>query len=127
MRQGLCNGTRLQIIDTMKNVLHCVILNGDQKGETAFIPRISLIEDKKFFFKLKRHQFPVKLAFCFSINKSQSQTFTKIGIDLQNEVFAHGQCYVAFSRAKSWNGIKVKLDPENKEKKIRNVVWEEAL
>jgi hypothetical protein len=40
---------------------------------------------------------------------------------------ANAQCYVAFSRAKSWNGIKVKLDPENIEKKIRNIVWKEAL
>jgi ATP-dependent DNA helicase PIF1 len=127
LKQGLSNGTRLQVVNPMKNVLQCIIITGHKKGETAFIPRITLIEDKRLPYILKRHQFPVKLAFAFSINKSQSQTFTKVGIDFQNEVFAHGQCYVALSRAKSWNGIKVVLDPENTEKKIRNIVWKEVL
>jgi hypothetical protein len=127
LKEGLCNSTRLQLVNATKNVLQCIIVTGDKKGETVFIPRITIVEDKKFPFILRRHQFPVKLAFSFTINKSQSQTFTKIGIDLENEVFAHGQCYVAFSRAKSWNGIKVKLADENIENKIRNIVWKEAL
>jgi hypothetical protein len=126
VRQGLCNGTRLQVINPGKNLLQCIILNGDRAGDTVFIPRITLIEDKKFPFSLRRHQFPIKHAFCFTINKSQSQTFKKIGIDFQNEVFAHGMCYVALSRAQSWDGIKIKLDPENEEKKIRNIVWQEV-
>jgi hypothetical protein len=92
LKEGLCNSTRLQLVNATKNVLQCIIVTGDNKGETVFIPRITIVEDKKFPFILRRHQFPVKLAFSFTINKSQSQTFTKIGIDLENEVFAHGQC-----------------------------------
>jgi hypothetical protein len=127
LNAGLCNGTRLQLLTPMKNLLHCMITNGDKKGDIVFIPRITLVEDKKFSFVLKRHQFPVKLAFSYSINKSQSQTFEKIGIDLETDVFSHGQLYVALSRVRSWDGIKIKLAADNTEKKVKNIVWQEVL
>lgn len=127
VREGLCNGTRLQLIQAGKHVLQCLIRSGDKIGQMTFIPRITLIEDKKFPFILRRHQFPVKHAFAFTINKSQSQTFEKIGIDYCEEPFTHGQTYVALSRVRSWSGIKIKLNKENKEKKIKNIVWQETL
>lgn len=42
-----------------------------------------------------------------TINKSQGQTFEKVGVDLRLEVFDHGQLYVAFSRAKRFSSLKV--------------------
>jgi hypothetical protein len=126
VKEGLCNGTRLQIIDLGKNVLNCKIKSGERKGETTLIPRVTLIEEKKFPFILKRHQFPIKLAFAFTINKSQSQTFEKIGIDYTEEPFMHGQTYVALSRTRSWNKIKIKHSDE-KENTIKNIVWKEVL
>nr|CAD2173823.1 unnamed protein product [Meloidogyne enterolobii] len=118
LSEGLCNGTRLQVTNIGKNVLNCKIISGDKFGEQTLIPRITLIEEKKFPFILKRHQFPVQLAFSFTINKSQSQTFEKIGIDFTQESFAHGQTYVALSRAKSWNKIKIKLNENENKIKI---------
>ncbi|MGN6629793.1 MAG: AAA family ATPase, partial [Candidatus Nitrosocosmicus sp.] len=126
VKEGLCNGTRLQVIDAGKHVLNCMIKNGDKKGEMTLIPRITLIEDKKYPFILKRHQYPLKTAFAFTINKAQSQTFSKIGIDYTEPPFAHGHTYVAFSRARGWHNIKVKLN-EADEKKVKNIVWEEVL
>lgn len=127
VREGLCNGTRLQVIDPGKNVLRCIIVTGDRVGDEVFIPRITLIEDKKFPYELHRHQFPIKPAFCLTINKSQGQTFEKIGIDFTSSSFSHGQTYVALSRVRSWDGMKVRVSEENKEKKIKNIVWKEAL
>ena len=43
-------------------------------------------------------QFPVRIAFAMTINKSQGQTLKRVGLDLRNDVFAHGQLYVACSR-----------------------------
>ncbi|CAK5084802.1 unnamed protein product [Meloidogyne enterolobii] len=127
VKEGLCNGTRLQVANIGKYVLNCIIKSGDKIGETTLIPRITLIEDKKFPFVLKRHQFPIRLAFAFTINKSQSQTFEKIGIDYTEDPFSHGQTYVSLSRAKSWEKIKIKLSEKNKERRIKNIVWREAL
>ena len=50
-------------------------------------------------------QFPIKLAWATTIHKSQGQTFDKIAIDLDTGSFAHGQTYVALSRAKNLKGI----------------------
>ena len=50
-----------------------------------------------------------------TINKSQGQSFDHVGIFLQEPVFEHGQLYVAFSRARSFAGIKVKIYSSTKQ------------
>jgi ATP-dependent DNA helicase PIF1 len=66
----LCNGTRLAVEKSMNNIIEITILNGKYKGENVLIPRISLIPND-MAFDFKRLQFPVRLAFAMSINKSQ--------------------------------------------------------
>lgn len=48
--------------------------------------------------QFKRLQFPIRLAFAMTINKSQGQSMKICGLDLENACFSHGQLYVACSR-----------------------------
>ncbi|XP_050064546.1 ATP-dependent DNA helicase pif1-like [Aphis gossypii] len=93
----LCNGTRLAIKKLLNNVIEATILKGKYKGEDVLIPRIPMIPTD-VPFEFKRLQFPVRLAFAMTINKSQGQSLSVCGINLENPCFSHGQLYVACSR-----------------------------
>ena len=94
----------------VSNVCDCEVLTGVRKGERVLIPRIFFApDDTHLLFKLKRVQFPLRLAYVLTINKSQGQTFEEVGIYLEKACFDHGQLYVAFSRARSFRSVKVKV------------------
>lgn len=77
--EGLCNGTRMLVLDAKPNVLLVRILNGSHAGRIREIPRITLIyEGRHFPFKFTRHQFPVRLAFAMTVNKSQGQSSNRV-------------------------------------------------
>ncbi|PIA45563.1 hypothetical protein AQUCO_01600041v1 [Aquilegia coerulea] len=126
-RDGLCNGTRLMVVNCGTRVIEAKILNGSHAGDLVFIPRISLIPTvTETPFPMARRQFPVRLAFAMTINKSQGQSVRYVGIDLRNPVFSHGQLYVAFSRCTSSDRISVLL-PNDDDNTTTNVVYPEVL
>jgi hypothetical protein len=75
---------------------------------------------------LRRRQFPVRLAFAMTVNKSQGQSLKHIGLALQSPVFSHGQLYVGLSRCRSGNRVNVLLK-EADEGRIPNIVYKEVL
>jgi hypothetical protein len=127
---GLCNGTRMIITRMGDRVLEVRLIGGEHDGELAFIPRISLTPSTQtadLSFRFRRRQFPVRLAFALSINKAQGQSVKHVGIDLRIPVFAHGQLYVALSRATTSRNIKILL-PENVVDPVTpNVVYDDVL
>src|SRR5258705_7988940 len=98
-KRGLCNGTRLVVSDLKANLLIAKVLTGSAEGKVVFIPRIDLTTDSDLPFTLNiyRRQFPVKLAFAMTINKSQTQTLERVGVFLPSPVFSHD---VALSRVR---------------------------
>lgn len=74
-------------------------------------------------YQFRRLQFPIKLAYAMTINKSQGQSMSCVGLNLEDPCFSHGQLYVACSRVGNPNNLYV-FAPENK---TRNIVLPQAL
>ncbi|GBM34040.1 hypothetical protein AVEN_162220-1 [Araneus ventricosus] len=122
--KGLCNGTRLIVIQLQKNVIVAKKISADNNNESYLISRIPLIpSDSNIPFQFKRKQFPIRLAFSMTINKAQGQTFDKICLDLSKPVFSHGQLYVGLSRVRSFDSVTV-VSPNSE---IYNCVYREVL
>lgn len=118
----LCNGTRLIVKEMRNNYISATILTGAFRGEDTFIPRIPIVPDD-LVVNFKRLQFPIRLAYAMTINKSQGQTLKTVGLDLQRPCFSHGQLYVACSRVGSSSNLFV-LAPGGATK---NIVYKAAL
>ncbi len=68
---GLCNGTRLIIRCFTMWVVEAEIIIGKGAGNVAFIPRIKFISNNNGLpFTFARKQFPLRLAYAMTINKS---------------------------------------------------------
>ncbi|MCA8900645.1 MAG: AAA family ATPase [Hyphomonas sp.] len=52
-------------------------------------------------------QVPLRLAYAVTIHKAQGLTLDKVYIDFDHGMFAHGQAYVAFSRARTLEGLEL--------------------
>jgi len=128
--ERLCNRTRIVVLNVRRKVLQCRIISKDRrfKGKVVLIPRIRLLPNAETLpVPLKRLQFPVRLAFAMTINKSQGQSVEYVGINLQISVFSHRQLYVVFSRCTSSLNISVLLPEQSQEsRRTLNIVYKEV-
>ena len=107
-KEKLCNGTRLIFRECINNkLLKCELM---EDGKEVLIPRITLHSDNTNSpFEWSRRQFPIRISFAMTINKSQGQTLDMVGIWLRLPAFAHGQFYVSISRTGDPSTLKIAI------------------
>ena len=103
LSKGLVNGARGKIVGFDK-------VNGNPV--VKFVSTKETIMTEKWTvtyggsLTLRRKQLPLKLAWAFSIHKSQGMTLDGVEMSL-SRVFECGQAYVALSRAKSLDSVRI--------------------
>ncbi|KAF7841212.1 uncharacterized protein G2W53_003510 [Senna tora] len=89
---SLCNGSRLIVTQLGKHVIEAKKITGEKIGEKVFIPRTVMTPSNSSLpFKFQRRQFPICLSFAMTINKSQGQSLSTVGLYLPKPVFTNGQ------------------------------------
>jgi len=123
-QKGLCNGTRVVIRGRWRRLLKVQVVTGPARGRIELLPRIvcDSTGNAELPFTLRRLQFPLRPAWAISINKAQGQTVGgRLGIYLPTPVFAHGQLYVAASRATGSGNVRILAETyENQQRKLYN-------
>ncbi|GJY78354.1 replication protein A 70 kDa DNA-binding subunit B [Tanacetum coccineum] len=110
---------RLSFLSNTK-VETCPDFSGSYHG-FAWRPHKSIID-------LQKEEDGQLVSFAMTINKSQGQSLSKVGLYLARHVFTHGQLYVALSIVKSKRGLKVVVcdDDGNVSKTTTNIVYKEV-
>ena len=112
--EGLVNGQKGVSLEVSPNsrVIQVQLLTPHRP--VVLVPRINFhAQVSRQGIKFSRVQFPLRLAYSLTINKSQSQTLSRIGLDLRIDIFAHGQLYVALSRINNRHSIMCLVPPSH--------------
>jgi len=127
--QGLCNGTRIITTRLAKHVIAAEMISGKYSGHMVYIPRMSMSPSQSPWpFKPLRRQFPIMLSYAMTINKSQGQSLSTVGLYFPKPVFSHGQLYVSLSRVKTKKGLKILIHDKDQKNmtSTTNVVFKEV-
>lgn len=139
-RDGLNKNQRVRINEIHKRLIGATLLLDNGQTKKCVIPRIRFdMKIGKGGLVVTRLQFPLKLAYAMTFNKSQGQTFERVLIDSRRQIlnkrtvcggFTHGHTYVALGRVRSASDVRVLVDDfdvRNEQPLTGNVVYSELL
>jgi hypothetical protein len=99
-KDGLVNNARVKIVALNEFNIGVQTLEGAKYeyvlGRSVHFFRMSYGQS----FEVERRQFPLRLAYACTYNKSQAQTLAKVVCDVREALFAHGFLYVGMSRVR---------------------------
>jgi hypothetical protein len=112
-REKLCKNRLLQVLDIKPRHIK-VRFAASQLNEAHIIPRTRtrLQFHKGLDMAITRTQYPLRLAYSCTYNKSQSATLKRVGLDITHDLFAHGHLYVGLTRATNPNNIMFYTDED---------------
>ena len=126
---GLVNGERGIVRGISRRIIDVEVIS--EGAPIVKIPRICFeVKVGSRGITFHRFQFPVRLCYAMTINKSQGQTLKQVGLDLRGEVFCHGQLYVALSRTTCRDNILCLVHPDrliDSVPHVHNVVYSDFI
>lgn len=102
---GICNGSQGVIIDFVAGGTkqqYCPVVRFLNGVVMKIVPKVYQHDD---YPKYGIEQIPLRLAWAFTIHKSQGVTLEIAEMDIGSRIFECGQTYVALSRVKSLSGL----------------------
>lgn len=99
MSVGLVNGSRGIVVKVDDEAVHVHFMNG------LTYPIVRVIEESDDG-KHSRAQFPLQLAWCITVHRAQGLTIDLLDVDMRG-CFAPAQSYVALSRSRTLEGLRV--------------------
>jgi PIF1-like helicase len=99
-KAGLCKGELATIVALGNHTVTITLLDPpDSKHATFVLPRIIFdFQPLGIPVKVRRHQFPLAVAFASTTHRIQGATINRLLVDVRHPLFAHGQLYVDTSR-----------------------------
>ena len=102
----------LHAISPNSRVIQAELLTEEKPHPILFITRINFTATVgRRGISFSRAQFSLRPAYAMTINKSQGQMLSRIGLDLRSSAFSHGHLYVSLSRAQNKTSIVCLLPP----------------
>ena len=107
-KEGLTKNLIVKIVDINPYIIRVCTLDPATR-KYYNIPRIRFSVSLPYgrSVKMERKQFPLRLAYSITYNKSQGQEFQKVLVDIRNNPFTHGHLYVALSRIRIAGNIRL--------------------
>jgi hypothetical protein len=110
---GVLNGTLLEVVSASAGCRYIVANTLSEPPVRVLIPRIKFkLSVPGGAVQIERLQFPIRLAYGMTINKSQGKTLLRVLLDLRCEVFGHGQLYVGSGRVTCAANIAFLVSPD---------------
>jgi len=128
--RGLVKNTRVVITGIGRKLIAVRRLTPSGSGsfsnnDDILLPRITFKEVLSSGHTLLRKQFPLAPAYASTFHSCQGLTLDRVGIDLTQPVFTHGQLYTALSRVRNRSNLSILL-PDGQQT-TENITYHEIL